>query len=164
MSSLARSAVVTSLVLSCGGGSTIPVDQIPADKKLVDVSSDEQSSLCSWLRSTAATKLPPSGTKVSCGGVSVPVNWSVDCMFSSHLPPTCTATVAQARACYPAFFDRAATNLCRLATLTGPSDLEDFISDIPACSWFRGCVYVLPGQAAAARVRGTLTIPALDLR
>ena len=86
------------LFVACGGGQdAVPIDQIPPDKLLVNLSGPEQQGLCQWAQSIASQKLP-AGT--NCHGIAININ---GCM---SVTPACTATVSQWKVCLPALLDR----------------------------------------------------------
>jgi hypothetical protein len=121
------SAWVALVCFACSGGgsSTVPIDQIPPDKKLVDLSSGEMQGLCDWVTGLARQKL----AGATCNGSPISIN---SCM---PVGPSCPATVSEYRACIPNLLDRFASDPCQIINLAfSQTALESFIDNTPGCA------------------------------
>jgi hypothetical protein len=122
-------------VACCGGGTTsVPVDQIPQDKKLVDLSSGESQGLCDWVTGLAKEKL----SGASCNGSPININ------SCTSVGAMCTATVAEYRGCIPNFLDRIAADPCQVISLSfSQADLEAFVDSTPGCAGQGPCAMTM---------------------
>jgi hypothetical protein len=122
---------VLACVVACGGDDAIPIDDIPQDTRLVDLSSAEFDGVCHWAAGIARQKVPE-GT--NCRGI--PIGYS-GCM---QVPADCRATVGQWRVCVPALLDRFAEDPCAVLDLAfSPADLSGFVEDTPGCTTLGPC-------------------------
>jgi hypothetical protein len=115
---------------ACGddGEAAVPIEQIPPDKRLRDLSEGERKGACAWASEVAEGKLPAPGTRLSCG-----VTWNgTNCSFRG-VPAECQATVAEWRVCIPNFFGRLGEDPCQILELQFPAALEEFIDSTPGC-------------------------------
>jgi hypothetical protein len=122
---------------ACGGSgnSSVPIDQIPPDKKLVDLSSGESQGVCDWVTGLARQKL----AGAMCNGSPIMLN---GCMA---VPQGCPATVSQYQACMPNFLDALASNPCQILDFAfSMSDFESFVNGLPDCSGIGACVVSMP--------------------
>jgi hypothetical protein len=116
---------------ACGGNGAVPIDRIPGDKKLVELSAPETQGVCQWGEAVAREKLPP-GT--NCGGN--PISFG-GCLT---VGPECQATVAQWQQCLPALLDRFARDPCQIFSLAfSQSQFAAFIEQTPGCQGLGPC-------------------------
>src|SRR5690349_853469 len=135
MHRVGRMGLVSCLVCAaaCAAGcgdddSSVPFDQIPRDKKLVNLTPEERRGACEWGAEVARQKLPPPGTQLNCGGVRLTVN----ALHCPTIPAGCPATVGQWAVCLPAFVDELAQDPCLILDLGfSQADTEDFVNGIP---------------------------------
>src|SRR6185436_17951049 len=129
---LGRGALACALLAACGDDSTaVPFENIPKDKKLIELSADERQGVCQWGQGVAQQKLAPGGVAVTCHGnpisfqgCSVP---SASDVNDSGVP-RCSATVGQWEGCLPNFLDRIAQDPCQVLSLAfSPTDLQTFV-------------------------------------
>ena len=124
-------------VTACSGSAdSVPIDQIPPDKKVVDLSSAEQQGVCQWAEGIASQKLPP-GT--NCHGAAITIN---GCLT---VAPACPATVSQWKVCFPALMDRFAQDPCQILNLgfSTQANLATFINATPGCEGQGACGVVI---------------------
>jgi hypothetical protein len=124
-------------IVACSGGpDTVPIDQVPPDKKVVDLSGPEQQGVCQWAEGIASQKLPP-GT--NCHGAAITIGGCVT------VGPTCPATVAQWKTCFPALMDRFAQDPCQVLNLgfSTQANLAMFINATPGCEGQGACGVVI---------------------
>jgi hypothetical protein len=120
----------------CGGDSTVPIGDIPPDKKLVDLNSDERQGVCDWAMDVVHQKLP--SDKANCNGI--PLNFS--CGLPQSADSGCEGTVAQWQVCFPNFMDRIAADPCLVLDLgLSTADLSAFVNETPGCEGLGPCSY-----------------------
>jgi hypothetical protein len=128
---------VVGVVGACGGSgsSSVPIDQIPPDEKLVDLSPGETQGVCDWLTGLAKQKL----AGAMCNGSPITLN---GCM---GVASGCPATVSQYEACMPNFLDALASDPCQIIDFAfSMSDFESFVDGLPDCSGIGACVVSMP--------------------
>jgi hypothetical protein len=126
-------------VTACGGSDdadTVRFEDIPGDKKLVDLNPAEVNGVCAWAGGIARQKLPAPGTQLDCDGLQITFNGVTQC---GATPPTCEATVSEWAACFPNFIDRIAVDPCIILDLVFPDDLEAFVEETPGCEGLGPC-------------------------
>lgn len=130
-------------VAGCGSDDEdeVPIDQIPADKAVINLSAAEQRGLCSWATDVAKSELPPAGTQVQCGGLTITVN-TLGCMNPTS--PSCTATVAQWRSCLPGVMSRIGDDPCLILSLQAPGAFSEFLEETPGCAGMGPCGTTTP--------------------
>jgi hypothetical protein len=130
-------------VAGCGSDDEdeVPIDQIQPDKPVVSLSGAEQRGLCSWAIDVAKSEVPPAGTQVQCGGLTITLN-PLGCINPTS--PSCTATVAEWRACFPAFISRIGDDPCLILSLQAPGALSDFLEETPGCAGMGPCGTTMP--------------------
>jgi hypothetical protein len=149
MRDVGRIAVVACLACAASGAtgcgdddSSVPFDQIPRDKKLVDLTEEERRGACEWGAAIARQKLPPPGTQLNCGGVRLTLN-APQCL---PIRPGCSGTVGQWEVCLPLFVDELAQDPCLILDLGfSQSETEDFVNSIPGCEGLGSCVTTTSG-------------------
>ena len=125
------------VLVACGGSGTssVPIDQIPPDTKLVDLNSGETQGVCDWVASLAKEKL----AGAMCNGSPIMLS---GCM---GVAPGCPATVSQYQACMPNFLDALASDPCQVLDFAfSMSDFESFVDGLPDCSAIGACVVSMP--------------------
>jgi hypothetical protein len=128
---------VLGVAVACGGSgsSGVPIDQIPPDKKLVDLTSGENQGVCDWATNLAKQKLAGAmcnGSPITFGGCS-------------GVGPMCMATVSEYQACLPNLLDGLASNPCQIIDFAfSMSDFEAFVNGIPGCAGLGACVTTMP--------------------
>jgi hypothetical protein len=123
----------------CGGddSTAVPVDSIPSDKKLIELSGDEQQGVCQWVTDLASQKL----AGANCHGNAITFN---SCSFPTSAQVNCTATLGQWRACIPNFMDQIAQDPCQVLNLAfSQSELEAYVNAIPGCEGLGPCAYTI---------------------
>jgi hypothetical protein len=120
---------------ACGDDDPVPIDEIPGDTKLSELSSAEFDGVCEWGADVSREKLP---SGANCRGT--PFNLS-GCM---RVPSSCQLTVGDWKACIPVVFERIAADPCELLDL-GPnlSDIKAYFEEIPECVTTAACVTVM---------------------
>jgi hypothetical protein len=129
-----REIVAVSIALlgvACGS-SAVPIDKITPDKKLVDLSGDEQQGICDWATQMTRQKFAASPSQGRCGGQPL----TLSCM---PVPQACPATVAQWMACLPNFVDRLAKDPCQVFQLAFSGSVDTFIEETPNCQGLGSC-------------------------
>jgi hypothetical protein len=129
-------ALATLALLACGDSAT-SVEDIPADKKVVDLNASEEQSLCAWSSQVASEKLAAAPAKGRCGNAQFSV---MGCMM---LQADCDATVAQFKACIPNFIGRIADDPCVVFSLTSQVEVSSFIEETPGCAGLGPCGFVM---------------------
>lgn len=124
-------------VFGCGDDdSTVPFDQIPRNKKLVELTPEERQGVCEWAAALGRRELPPPGTQLNCDGIVITLN-APRCV---PIPAACQATVGQWEVCLPQFVDRVAEDPCLILDLgLSPTRLEEFVNAIPGCEGLGVC-------------------------
>jgi hypothetical protein len=126
---------------SCGSAG-IGFDDIDGNKKVGDLSGAEIDAACAWTSDLAKARLPPSGTVVACPGEQIPFAWTTSCALGVR--PTgmaCMATVAQIRACLPAFLDEVKANPCPFLQASSAAAVNEIIAKISQCNGVDSCAY-----------------------
>jgi hypothetical protein len=132
---------VCAFVSACGDDDAVPFEQIPKDKKLLELSSGERQGACDWVTELAHRRLMPNGMALSCNGL--PINVS-SCGFPSATQTRCMATVEQWAACMPPFLDAIAADPCKVLDFAfSQSELENFVNGIPGCEGLGPCAYTI---------------------
>lgn len=127
---------------ACGGeDDEVPIDEIPQDKPVTALSDAEERGLCSWAKGVAKSELPPAGTQVRCGGLTITMA-STQCMNPTS--PSCPATVGEWRACFPAFIARIGDDPCLILQLQAPGALSEFLEATPGCAGMGACGTTMP--------------------
>jgi hypothetical protein len=128
--------LVTLIVWGCGDDdSVVPFEEIPPDKKLVELDAAELTGACRWAASLARQKLPPAGTKLSCDGIEITLN-APSCLSVGR---DCDATVAEWEQCLPNVLDRLGDDPCLILEIAFPSELAEFIETTPNCEGLGPC-------------------------
>jgi hypothetical protein len=129
--STALLAGVLAGLVACGDDDPIPIDDIPEETRLVDLSATEYDGVCAWASELAKEKFPP-GT--NCNGVAISYQ---GCM---RPPANCPGTLGQWKVCIPVFFDRIAQDPCVVLDLAFfPEDLAAFVEETPGCATLGPC-------------------------
>jgi hypothetical protein len=130
-----------SVCSACGGDDeeeVVPIEQIPPDKPLVSLAPAEQRGLCAWGKAVAQMELPPAGTTLNCGGLTITVS-QTSCVYTTADASRCDASVMEWQACLPHFFSRLGDDLCQILPLQAPGALEAFVNETPGCEGLGGC-------------------------
>ena len=134
---LLSTLVALPAVGACAGeATTVPFDQISDEKRLADLSADENRGYCRWTAKLAIDELPPRGTQLLCDGVVITLA-GPGCQTT--FPPGCDATIADAEACMPGAFARIGDDPCVLTTFTSDEAVQAFIGLVPECERFAPC-------------------------
>ena len=133
----AASAVLAALWLAaaCGDDSAVPIDEIPPETRLVDLSGPERQGVCEWSTAVAREQLP---AMFQCNGVTLSL---MNCRFPSSDADGCVGTVAQWQVCLPNFVDRLAEDPCQILDLVFPGELGEFVDETPSCAGLGACTY-----------------------
>ena len=122
--------------LGCGDDSAVPIEEIPPDTRIVDLSGPERQGVCDWGRAEARKQLPPS---FNCNGVQLSL---MGCQFPSSDASGCVATVSQWQSCLPRFVARLAEDPCQILDLIFPGEFSAFIDETPGCEGLGACAVV----------------------
>lgn len=120
---------------ACGDDSPVPIDEIPEETKVTELSNAEAAGVCDW-GDQLFRDIVPAGT--NCRGV--PLTYD-GCMFDRTM--ACSATVGELEVCLPALLERIVLEPCDLYDL-GPSlpAVMAFVEAIPGCETLAPCVTV----------------------
>ena len=134
-------------LLGCGGEDeesdpVVPIEDIPEDKRIVDLTEAEERGVCDWASSIARDLLPPPGTVIDCGGIEIRMNAS-SCTFPNSGLPGCEATLAEYMLCVPSFMSRIATDPCQLLDITSDAAAREFVETTPNCAGLGPCATAL---------------------
>jgi hypothetical protein len=134
-------------VLGCGGEDeesdpVVPIEDIPEDKRIVDLTEAEERGVCDWASSVARDLLPPPGTVIDCGGIEIRMN-APSCTFPNNGLPGCDATLAEYMLCVPSFMSRIATDPCQLLDITSDAAAREFVETTPNCEGLGPCATAL---------------------
>jgi hypothetical protein len=132
-------AASLSCAVACGGGDddAVPIENIPSDTLLVELSPAEHRGVCEWGHSMASEKL--SGRQLDCNGIAIEINRTC-----SRTRSECPATVGEWQVCTPAILDRLIEDPCLVLDLSfSESDLAAFIEETPGCEGLGACGTVL---------------------
>jgi hypothetical protein len=123
--------VLTSLAAcSADDDEGVPVEEIPGDKLLVDLTADEFTGLCDWAAELSHETFTD---EVHCEGTRVQFH---GCMRVSE---RCTATVEQWRDCIPDMIDHFAEYPCEALEVRSSEDFAAFIEEVPTCEGLGHC-------------------------
>jgi len=128
---------VLGVAVACGGSgnSSVPIDQIPPDKKLTDLSSGEEQGVCDWAANLARQKL----AGVMCNGSPLMLSGC------SSVGAMCLATVSEYETCLPNILDGLASDPCQIFDFAfSMSDFEAFVNGTPNCAGLGPCVVSMP--------------------
>lgn len=129
-------------LVACLGGcgdddSSVPFDQIPRSKKLVDLTPEERRGACEWGAAIASRELPPPGTRLICDGIALTIN-APQCQ---PIPAACPATVGQWEVCLPLLVDRLGQDPCLILDIgLSQARAEEFVNAIAGCEGLGPCV------------------------
>ena len=119
----------------------MPIEDIPPDTKLVDLSAPEEQGVCDWGKDVARGKLPAPGSAMDCDGITITFN-ETECGFPATAQSGCEATVAEWQVCFPEFVDALAEDPCLILDFAfSAEDLEAFVNAIPGCEGMGPCSY-----------------------
>jgi hypothetical protein len=121
---------------------SVPIEDIPDDKRLADLTDGEQRGVCEWASSVATEELPAPGTVISCGGVEITIN-APTCDFPDNGLPGCEATLAEYKVCVPAVTSRIAMNPCLLLDIVTDEEAQQFVESTPGCEGLGPCTRAL---------------------
>jgi hypothetical protein len=111
-------------------GAAVPIEDVPGDKLLADLTADEFTGLCDWAAEVAGEKLTPEAT---CEGTRVQFH---GCM---RVNERCTATVDEWRTCLPDMIDQFAADPCGALEVRSSEDFAAFLEQVPSCEGLGHC-------------------------
>jgi hypothetical protein len=109
---------------------SVPIEDIPGDKLVVDLTADEFTGLCDWAAELSDEKLTP---ETACDGVRVQFH---GCM---RVHDRCTATVDEWKRCLPDMIDKFAEDPCASLEVDTSEEFAAFIDAIPSCEGLGAC-------------------------
>jgi hypothetical protein len=117
---------------ACNGddGQSVPIEEIPGDKLLVDLTADEFTGVCDWAAGLSEEKLTP---ETACDGRRVQFQ---GCM---RVHDRCTATVEEWMSCLPDMIDKFAQDPCESLEVDTSEEFAEFIDEIPSCEGLGHC-------------------------
>jgi hypothetical protein len=130
-------------VLGCGGAGDedappVPIESIPDDERLADLSDPEIEGVCDWAKELAREALPPAGTRIDCDGLQIQIG-APRCGDVNR----CEATLGDYEACLPNVMQRIGEDPCQLLDLVTDEDAQYFVETTPGCEGLDGCAYAL---------------------
>jgi hypothetical protein len=124
------------LMAACGGDDdVVPIDRIPPDKPVSDLSAAERRGVCEWGHDLVGERIGSAG--LSCGSVELTI--SRRCRVGAG----CPGTVQEIAACLPNVLDEFVADPCVALSIDSQSELEAFIEAIPGCEGLGECGTVL---------------------
>jgi hypothetical protein len=117
---------------ACSGddSESVPIEDIPGDKLLVDLTADEFTGVCDWAAELSEEKLT---AETACDGR--PVQFQ-GCM---RVHDRCTATVEEWMGCIPDLIDSFADDPCAALEVDTSEDFAAHIEAIPSCEGLGHC-------------------------
>jgi hypothetical protein len=116
----------------------VPIEQIPDDKPVVDLTSAERKGVCDWARSVAREEFPAPGTVIDCGGTLIKMN-AAGCSLPDEEDSGCTATLAEYEVCIPPLMARIGDDPCQLLEILTDEDAVEFVESTPGCAGLGHC-------------------------
>lgn len=108
----------------------VPIEDVPGDKLLVDLTADEFTGLCDWSAEIADEKLTP---ETACEGTRVQFH---GCM---RVNERCMATVDEWRTCLPDMMDAFAADPCAALQVRSAETFAAFLEQVPSCEGLSRC-------------------------
>jgi hypothetical protein len=126
-------ATVAALCAGCvwDDSDVVPLDQVPPEKRLVDLSPAEERGLCEWGEGVIRDKV--AGRTIECNGN--PIRFS-GCLGASE---ACPATVGQWTDCIPNLLDALFADPCLVISFSFESEFQAFIDETPSCEGLGAC-------------------------
>jgi hypothetical protein len=134
-------------LVACSGSDdeetpAVPIEQIPDDTKVVELTAGERKGVCNWAKELAREELPAPGTKINCDGLQITMN-AASCSVPDEDDAACTATLGEYEVCLPSLMARIGDDPCQLLELLSEESAVYFVETTPGCMGLGHCASAL---------------------